>query len=104
MTEAHPDRTTAPEAPPSSRTYGPVPPRVSDQARIDQLTAERDRYASMLLAAEQELAKRSLGEPDDLEWYQDAFLTLVDSRSWRLTKPLRAFGGVARRVRSRIKV
>lgn len=82
----------------ASRTYGPVAPKISDQALIDQLTAERDRYASMLLSAEQEIAKRSLADPDDLEWYRQAFLLLVDSRSWRLTRPLRTVGHFARRL------
>jgi hypothetical protein len=86
---------------PAARTYGPVAPKVADQVLIERLTSERDRYATMLLSAEQELAKRAVAEPDDLEWYREAFLTLVDSRSWRLTKPLRAAGRIARRMRGR---
>ncbi|MGH2862564.1 MAG: hypothetical protein ACRDLT_13825 [Solirubrobacteraceae bacterium] len=102
MAEPHRNRASS-ETLVASRTYGPADPKISDQALIDQLTTERDRYASMLVSAEQELAKRSLAESDDdLEWYRQAFLALVDSRSWRLTKPLRTFGRVMRRrVRSR---
>lgn len=98
MAEPRPDRTSS-ETRVASRTYGSVAPKISDQALIDQLTTERDRYASMLLSAEQELAKRSLAEPDDLEWYRQAFLALVASRSWRVTRPLRTFGRFARRIR-----
>lgn len=101
MAEPRRDRVSS-ETLVASPTYGPATPKISDQALIDQLTAERDRYASMLLAAEQELAKRSLAESDDdLEWYRQAFLALVDSRSWRLTKPLRAFGRLMRSIRRR---
>jgi hypothetical protein len=99
MAEPRPDRVSS-EALVASRTYGPVAPRISDRALIDQLTAERDRYASMLLSAEQELAKRSGAQPDELEWYRQAYLLLVSSRSWRLTRPLRTS---ARSVRSRLR-
>lgn len=101
MAEPHRDRPSA-AALVASLTYGPADPKVSDQALIDQLTAERDRYASMLLSAEQELAKRSLAESeDDLEWHRQALIALVDSRSWRLTKPLRTFGRLMRSIRGR---
>lgn len=103
MTEPRLDRVRS-ETLVASRTYGSVAPKISDQALIEQLTTERDRYASMLLSAEQELAIRSSAEPDDLEWYREAFHTLVDSRSWRVTRPLRALGRFARRIRSWTRV
>lgn len=80
----------------TSRTYLPVAPTVSDQALIERLRAERDRYAAMLLSAEQELAKRAIADPDELESYRQACLSLVNSRSWRLTKPLRVAGSLVR--------
>lgn len=97
MTERGPDRIRT-ETLVESQTYGPVIPKISDQALIEQLTTERDRYASMLLSAEQELAKRPLAISDELDWYREAFRTVVDSRSWRATKPLRSFGRAARRL------
>lgn len=88
----------------TSRTYGPVAPKVSDQALIERLTTERDRYAVMLLSAEQELAKRSVVEPEELESYRQAYLSLIDSRSWRLTMPLRVATQLVRKtVRGRTK-
>lgn len=98
MAECRPDRDNS-ETPMTSRTYGPLPPETSGRALINQLTAERDRYAAMLLAAEQELAKRPVDKSDDfddLEWYREALLAVVNSRSWRVTKPLRTFGRLAR--------
>ena len=100
MTEPRPDRISSESLGPP-RTYGPVAPKLSDQELIERLTVERDRYASMLLSAEQELAKSSRGEPDDLEWYRQAYLMVVGSRSWQLTKPLRTCGRFARRARGR---
>ena len=118
------------------RTYGPVAPKMSDEALIERLTTERDRYAAMLLSAEQELARRSVTETDEHESYRDlclelerykheclelerykheclelerykheclelepykqAYLMVVDSRSWRLTRFLRVAALFAR--------
>lgn len=100
MSKTHPDRVSS-ETLVASRSYGPEVPKISDQALIEQLTTERDRYASMLLAVEQELAKAPLAIPDELEWYREAFRTLSESRSWRATKPLRTIGHAVRRIRHR---
>ena len=99
MAEPHPSADS--DSLVASQTYGPAAPKISDRALIERLTSERDRYASMLLSAEQELARRSLAEPDDVEWYQEAFYTLVESTSWRITRPLRSLGRVARSIRRR---
>lgn len=103
MTEPSPDRVSS-ETLVASRTYGPAVPKISDQALIEQLTTERDRYASMLLSAEQELAKLPLAISDELEWYREAFHTLVESRSWRATKPLRTIGRSVRRIGRRGRI
>jgi hypothetical protein len=95
MAEPRSDRVSS-EALVASRTYGPVAPKISDEALIEQLMTERDRYAAMLLSAEQELARRPLVESDELERYQQLCLVLVNSRSWRLTRPLRAAGTLVR--------
>lgn len=84
------------EPPVTSRPYGPVAPKIPDEALIERLTTERDRYAVMLLSAEQELAKRFVGEPDELESYRQAYISLVNSSGWRLTRPLRVAAGLVR--------
>lgn len=83
----------------TSQTYIPVAPAISDEALIAQLKAERDRYAVMLMSAEQELAKlhgrralveqSSLAESAELESYKQAYALVVRSHSWRVTRPLR---------------